>query len=484
MEVLDKLDTQINSILEPLAQSLSKIIFFKLEFTPEIKIPFLVLWLITGSLFFTLYFRFLNIRGLKHTFDTLRGKYATAGSEGLISPFQALCTAVSGTVGLGNIAGVGIAISVGGAGAVFWMTVAGFLGMSSKFIECSLGMMYRKHSHGKDYLGGPMYYLRLGFAEIKGLKTIGKILAVFYSVLCIGGVLGGGNMLQVNQSYQLLLNLSGGNMSFFINKAWLFGLIIAFLVGIVIIGGLECIAKVTEKLVPFMSLIFIGSALFIIGVNYSAIPATFSEIFHEAFTATGIQGGVLGCIITGFRRSAFSSEVGSGFTAIAHASTKTNEKISEGFVSMLEPFIDTVVVCNITATVILITKAHLVNNLNGVHLCSEAFRSVSPLLPYLLFLAVISFAYSTLISYSYYGLRAWCYLFGDTDSAELCFKIIFLVCIIIGSVMHLKTILDLSDAMFLGMCLINFIGLYVMAPKVNRALKEFERRYKLKNLST
>jgi AGCS family alanine or glycine:cation symporter len=481
MEALNKLDTQINSAIEPLAKSLSNIIFFELEFTPEIKIPFLVLWLITGSLFFTLYFRFLNIRGLKHTIETLKGKYAAKDAEGLISPFQALCTAVSGTVGLGNIAGVGIAISIGGAGAVFWMTIAGFLGMSSKFIECSLGMIYRKHSHAKDYLGGPMYYLSLGFAEIKGFKTIGKILAVLYSILCIGGVLGGGNMLQVNQSYQLLLNLSGDSMNFFTNKAWLFGLIIAFLVGIVIIGGLESIAKVTEKLVPLMSLIFIGSAIFIIGVNYSNIPATFSEIFHQAFTATGVQGGVIGCIITGFRRSAFSSEVGSGFTAIAHASTKTNEKISEGFVSMLEPFIDTVIVCNTTALVILITKSHLIKNLNGVHLCSEAFRSVSPILPYLLFLAVILFAYSTLISYSYYGLRAWCYLFGDTDYAELFFKIIFLACIIIGSVMHLDTILDLSDAMFLGMCLINFIGLYIMAPKVNKLLEDFEKKYRLKN---
>ncbi len=474
------IDTTINSALEPLANSISKIVFFELNLINGISIPFLVIWLILGSLIFTIYLNFVNFTGLKHTWDVLGGKYRSINSEGEINSFQALTTAISGTVGLGNIAGVGVAIATGGPGAAVWMTLAGFLGMSSKFLEASLGMIYRKRSKTGELIGGPMFYLSRGLKEYRKLPLVGSILSVLYCIMCICGVLGGGNMLQANQSYQQLVNVTGGiEHSYFADKAWLFGLVLAIFVGFVIIGGLSKIAKVTEKLVPMMGLIFIGSGLIIIFVHLNDLPEAIMLMLRDAFTARGVTGGIIGSMIVGLRRSAFSSEVGVGFTAIAHAPVKNDKPVSEGFVSMLEPFIDTVVVCNTTALVIVITKTYLQTELDGVTLTSTAFASVMPWFPYVLTLAVLMFAFSTLISYSYYGLRAWCYLFGDNSIISLSFKIIFLLCIIIGSTMDLRAVINFSDAMFFAMTFINFSGIYLLAPLIKSELNKFKAEYVL-----
>lgn len=475
-EWITKVDTWINDAIDPIANAISDVIFFSIPINADLNLPILVIWLVLGSFFFTLYFKFINIRGLGHTLDVIRGKYMEGGAKGLITPFQALTTAVSGTVGLGNIAGVGVAIAVGGPGAAVWMSIAGFLGMSSKFIESALGVIFRKDTDFHGLVGGPMFYLSEGLAKVKGQNWwgLGKGLAVAYCIMCICGVLGGGNMLQANQSYQQLVNVTGGDVSFLADKAWLFGLVLAFLVGVVIIGGIEKIAKVTEKLVPFMGTIYIGSGLILVLAHLPHLPEALMVMWRDAFTASGVTGGVLGSMITGIRRSIFSSEVGVGFTAMAHATVKTNKPLTEGFVSMLEPFIDTIVVCNTTALVIVLTKSYLLDDVSGVTLTSKAFETVFPWFPYVLALAVMLFAFSTLIAYSYYGVRAWCYLFGENDFMETLFKVIFLGCIVVGATMQLRSVIDFSDAMFFAMTFVNFIGLYLMAPFIKKQLEQFE----------
>lgn len=403
------LDEKINEVVAPIVNPFVGMIFSTIPFPfSDVQVPWIVLWLVVAATFFTFYLGFINVRGFKHAIDLVSGKYSDpkAKDQGEVSHFQALTTALSGTVGLGNIAGVAVAVSIGGAGATFWMILAGLLGMSSKFVECALGVKYRNTNPDGSVSGGPMYYLSKGLAD-RGNAAFGRTLAVLFSVFAIGGALGGGNMFQANQAFKQVVEVTGGASSFLADKGWLFGLILAAIVGVVIIGGIKSIAKVTEKVVPFMAGIYVGTALIIIGMNFDRIDDAFAAIFNGAFTGEGITGGVIGVLIQGFKRAAFSNEAGVGSAAIAHAAVKTKEPMSEGFVSLLEPFIDTVVICTMTALVIIIT-GYLDNGsgLAGVELTSAAFGSAISWFPYILAIAVVLFAFSTMISWSYYGLKA------------------------------------------------------------------------------
>ena len=443
------------------------------------NIPLIVIWLIFGAAFFTVKMGFINFKGVKHSIDLARGKYDDPTAPGKITHFQTMATAVSATVGLGNIAGVAIAISLGGAGATFWMIIAGLLGMASKFVECTLGIKYRVINKEGKIFGGPMNYLQHGL-ERRNMKGFGKVLAVFFAVLCIGATLGGGNMFQANQSFEILAS----QFEFMEGNGFYFGLALSGLVGLVILGGIESIGKVTGKIVPLMALIYVVSALVVIGVNFENIGAAFSAIYNGAFNATALTGGVIGVLIVGFQRAAFSSESGVGSAAIAHSAGKTRHPASEGYVALIEPFIDTVIICTLTALVLIFTGMHEVEGVGGVQLTSGAFATVMPWFPYVLSIVVFLFAFSTMISWSYYGLRAWTYIFGKTNRSELVFKSMFLVFVVIGASVGLGAVLDFSDMMILTMSFPNIIGLYIMSGEVRNDLKEYNRRLKAGELFT
>lgn len=443
-------------------------------------LPFIVVWLLIGAIFFTLRMGFINLRGFRQAIKIARGTYDNPSDPGEVTHFQALTAALSGTVGLGNIAGVAVAISVGGPGATFWMVLAGLLGMSSKFTECTLGVEYRKINAAGIVSGGPMHYLSDGLAE-KGLGGLGRVLAVLFSILFIGGAFGAGNMFQVNQSaaqaMSTLVPLTGGENSPLAGSPWIIGLLYAVFVGLVIIGGIRSITKVTEKLVPLMAFIYLAGAITVIGMNISAVPGAFAAIISGAFTPLGVAGGFIGVLVQGLRRATFSNEAGVGSAAIAHAAVKTKEPVSEGFVALLEPFIDTVVICTITALVIIVTDMHLAgDDLDGITLTSTAFASAIDWFPYLLTVAVVLFAFSTSITWFYYGQRAFLYLVGDRPKADLAFKLSYLLVLIIGSSMTLGAVMDFADAMLLAMAFPNLIGLYILAPKVKAMLDQYLNR--------
>jgi AGCS family alanine or glycine:cation symporter len=437
------------------------------------SIPIVVVWLVFGAVFFTFKMRFINIRGFSHAISLVKGDYDNPNDLGEVSHFQALTTALSATVGLGNIAGVAIAISVGGPGATFWMIIAGLLGMSAKFVECTLGVKYREIDKNGEVSGGPMYYLSRGLKK-HNFPNLGKFLAVLFAILCIGGSFGGGNMFQANQAYAQL----SGQFPMLAGNGPLFGLILAILVGVVIIGGIKSIATVTEKIVPLMAVLYVGTALIIIGINISEIGSVFVLIFQSAFAPDAALGGVIGVLIQGFRRAAFSNEAGVGSAAIAHAAAKTKEPISEGIVSLLEPFIDTVVICTMTALVIIFTGMYNVDGLEGAQMTSQAFGAVFSWFPYLLVIAIFLFAFSTMISWSYYGLKSWEYLFGKSKKSEYSYKLIFLIFIIIGSSVNLGAVLDFSDMMILAMAFPNIIGLLFLSNEVKVDLKSYLNRLK------
>jgi len=445
-------------------------------------IPFIVVWLICGAIFFTVFMRFINIRGFKHAIGLIRGKYDNPNDPGEVSHFQALTTALSATVGLGNIAGVAIAITVGGPGATFWLIIAGFLGMSSKFVECTLGVKYRKIDKFGVVSGGPMYYLSEGLKKRK-MKWLGLVLSFIFAVLVIGGAFGGGNMFQANQAFsQLALmvpSISGYGAYF--------GIILAILVGVVIIGGIKSIARVTDKIVPFMALLYVGTAMVIIIMNIDKTGSAFGLILSGAFSPAAIKGGIIGVLIVGFQRAAFSNEAGVGSAAIAHSAVKTDEPISEGFVALLEPFVDTVVICTMTALVIIFTGQY--DNplgLEGTQLTSQAFGSVFSWFPYLLLVAIFLFAFSTMISWSYYGLKGFDYLFGGFSEklfgnrkvTDTIFRVIFLGVIVVGASSTLGAVTDFADMMILTMGIPNILGLFIMAPEVRRDLISYVRRVK------
>jgi alanine or glycine:cation symporter, AGCS family len=436
----------------------------------QISLPLIVVWLIAGALFFTFYFRFINLRKFGLALNIVRGKYTDPKEAGEVSHFQALTAALSGTVGLGNIAGVAIAISLGGPGATFWMILAGLLGMSSKFVECTLGVKYRNIDERGVVHGGPMYYLSQGL-KLRGMAGFGKVLAVFFALMCIGGSFGGGNMFQVNQAFQQFNNVFMDSNT---SHGWVFGLIMAIFVAVVIIGGIKSIARVTERIVPFMVVIYVLAALIIIFGHLSDVPATFGLIFSGAFAPDAVAGGIIGVLIQGFRRAAFSNEAGIGSASIAHAAVRTENPVSEGLVSLLEPFIDTVVVCTMTALVIIITGNYLTADVSeGIALTSRAFSDVITWFPYVLALAVILFAFSTMISWSYYGLQSWIYLFGNRPWVNVSYKVLFCVMVVVGAAMNLEAVIGFSDAMIFAMSFPNILGILFLLPVVRAELRQY-----------
>jgi alanine or glycine:cation symporter, AGCS family len=447
----------------------------------EAPLRLIVVWLILGGLFFTIFLRFINIRAFKHAFALIRGRYDKPGEKGEVSHFQALTTALSATVGLGNIAGVAIGITIGGPGATFWMILAGFLGMSSKFAECTLGLKYRRINEKGEVSGGAMYYLKYGLKK-KNLGLLGSFLAFLFAILVIGGSVGGGNMLQANQAFRQFESFVPVMAN---HGAW-YGIVMALLVGLVIVGGIKSIARVTSRVVPFMALLYVGTALVIIAMNITYTAEAFRLIFEGAFSADAMKGGFIGVLIYGFQRGAFSNEAGVGSASIAHAAAKTNEPVSEGIVALLEPFVDTVIVCTMTALVIIFTGFHDAEGLAGVQLTSAAFASVFSWFPWILLIAVTLFAFSTMISWSYYGLKGFDYLFGAWGQklfgtrkvTNLIFQLFFLACIVIGSSSDIMAVMDFSDMMVLAMAFPNMIGLVILAPEIRADLRSYMNRLK------
>lgn len=497
------LDRRIDEWFAPVAAWFERVVFFQVKFTDDVSVPFVVLLLASGALFFTIYFSFVNIRKFPLAIRVTRGKYDKIELEdepvkaelnivegdivdtikdeshhGEVNHFQALATAVSGTVGLGNIAGVAIAVGLGGPGATFWMIICGLLGMTSKFVECTLGVKYRDIDERGVVYGGPMYYLSKGLKELK-LGGFGKLLAILFAVLCIGGSLGGGNAFQANQAAKQLNNMLGFQGG---SEGFIVGVVMAILVGIVIIGGIKRIAKVTEKIVPFMALLYILASLFIIFSHFSYIDDAFGQIVKGAFTPEAGLGGMVGVLIMGFRRAVFSNEAGAGSAAIAHSAVRTKYPASEGIVALLEPFIDTVVICTMTALVIVIynidgvfTYGQIADTSTeyGVALTSQAYNAVIPHFSYVLTVAVVLFAFSTMISWSYYGLQSWKYLFGRSRTSDLSYKFLFLAFVIIGSSASINSVLSFSDAMILAMVFPNMIGLFFLFPRVKEELNKY-----------
>ena len=438
------------------------------------SIPFIVIWLILGSIFFTIRLGFVNIRGFSHSIQLAKGKYDDPDAPGRITHFQAMATAVSATVGLGNIAGVAVAISLGGAGATFWMFCAGFFAMSLKFTECTLGVKYREINEDGRIFGGPMNYLRYGL-EKRNMKGLGKFLASLFAILGVGASFGGGNMIQSNQAFKIVSE----QLPFLEGQGFLFGVGFAILVGAVILGGINSIARVTGKVVPVMAIIYILGCAVVIGVNIENIGAAFSAIYNGAFSADALKGGFIGVLIVGLQRAAFSSEAGVGSAAIAHSATKTNNPIADGFTSLVEPFIDTMVVCTMTALVLIFTGMHEVGGgIKGVELTSDAFGSVISWFPAVLALAVFLFAFSTMVSWSYYGMRSWTYLFGQSKKSEIIYKVSFLIFVVVGASVSLGAVLSFSDMMILAMSFPNIIGLYIMSGEVRADMENYWERLK------
>ena len=487
----NSVDDRINAVMEPVTHWVSKIIFFKpadLVSDQFMNVPFVLIWLVVGALFFTIYNRFVNITAFAHALDVVRGKYDDPNHKGEVSHFQALTAALSGTVGVGNIAGVAIAVSLGGPGATFWMIVAGLLGMSSKFVECTLGTKYRRVNEDGSISGGPMYYLRDGLAK-QNKKGLGTVLAALFAIACIGGSFGGGNMVQINQATLQLIEVTGGESSFFFGRGWIFGALMAAVVAAIILGGIKSIAKVTDKVVPFMVGIYILGALVVIFGNLGEVPSAFGKILTGAFNSEAMYGGFVGVLIQGFRRAAFSNEAGIGSASIAHSAAKTDEPVSEGIVALLEPFIDTVVICTMTALVIVISNyggagsAAAFENAGGgtgfgIGLTSSAFSQTMSWFPIVLSIAVILFALSTMISWSYYGLKAWTFLFGETRAMDITYKALFCVFVVVGSAISATSVFDFGDAMIFAMCFPNVLGLYFLAREVKEDLKDYMRRVK------
>jgi len=520
------IDEKINDAFMPVAEWWEG---FVLTTVPigEHNIPFVVILLVLGATFFTIYFRFPAFTKFVTAINTVRGKYVDIEKHGVdklynndealaeediqdtirdesahgeVSHFQALATAVSGTVGLGNIAGVAVAIALGGPGATFWMIVCGLIGMSTKFVECTLGVKYRDVGEDGTIYGGPMYYLSKGLKDI-GFTGVGKVLGGLFAILCVGASFGGGNAFQSNQATVQLISLfglKGGSSGFII------GVILAVLVGIVIIGGIKRIAKITEKIVPFMAGIYVIASLIIIFAHISYIDDAFALIFEGAFTPMAGLGGIIGVIIVGFQRAAFSNEAGAGSAAIAHSAVRTKYPASEGVVALLEPFIDTVVICTMTALVIIFFNIDgqnmqsifqygaeggtgssvLLNDgsgaIGGVDLTSMAFDAVIPGFSYILTIAIVLFAFSTMISWSYYGLQSWKYLFGRGKAADIVYKILFLIFIVIGAAVTLDAVIKFSDAMILALVFPNMIGLLFLFPKVREEMKRYIRAITIK----
>tara|TARA_B100000965_G_scaffold147769_1_gene123116 strand:+ start:5263 stop:6681 length:1419 start_codon:yes stop_codon:yes gene_type:complete len=465
---------QINEFFGIFVGYLAPVLFYSVN-----GFPLIVLVLLTGGLVFTFYFKFINIRGFSHSIDIIKGKYDNPDDTGQISHFQALTSALSATIGLGNIAGVAVAVSLGGPGAVFWMVFIAFFSMSAKFVSCTLGQLYRQVNEDGSVSGGPMYYLDKGLKE-KGFGTLGKVLGGMYAVFIIGGAFGGGNMFQANQSYELFGKLIG-------LPNYLYGILLAILVGTVIIGGIKRIGQTTEKIVPLMVVLYVGASLFVIITNIDKLPLVLSSIVNQAFSPDAAYGGFIGALVTGIKRAVFSNEGGVGSASIAHSAAKTDEPIREGIVAMIGPFIDTIVVCFMTASVILITSDinplyQVGGGINGAELTSAAFGSVISWFPYILSIVVFLFSFSTMISWYYYGDKGWKYLFGD--SSIKVYQAMYLSAVVLGSVASLGNVIDFSDMMILSCGFPNIIGCMFLLPVIKSHLDNYWIRFKANEFKT
>ena len=481
-------DFSFQQAFEWLSSAIASVVFYAIPINGA-ALPVTVLWLVLGAVVFTCYLGFINIRGFRHAIRVVRGDYADKTDKGDITQFQALSAALSGTVGTGNIAGVAVAIALGGPGATFWMIVAGFLGMTTKFVECTLAVKYRQILPDGTVAGGPMYYIKAAL-EKYGLPRLGKVLAGFFALACVFGSAG---FVHVNQGFSQVKLVTG------FDNAWVFGLVYSFLVGLVIVGGIQSIARVTSKLVPLMCAIYLSAAFVFLAMHFDAIPAAIWTILQSAFAPEAAYGGVIGVIIQGFRRAAYSNEAGIGSSPIAHAAAKTKDPVSQGFVGLLEPFIDTVVICTMTALVIIFYNMDGVfeygltdatgnvmikatgQSAGGVDLTTLAFDAVIPHFSYVLTVAIVLFAFSTMLSWSYYGLQAWKYLFGKSKISDLTYKVLFLLFIVVGAAATLDSVVKFSDAMILAMVFPNMIGLVILSPKVkeemNKYLKAIKARF-------
>ncbi|WP_165986520.1 sodium:alanine symporter family protein [Streptomyces sp. YIM 98790] len=473
----DTVAENINEAVDPVASFLGDIVFWSFEVGGATIMP-IVLWLVIAGLVFTVYFGFAQIRYFRQALNIVRGKYDNPKDPGEVSHFQALTSAVSGTVGLGNIAGVAIAISIGGPGATFWMILCGLLGMATKFVECTLGVRYREVHEDGTVSGGPMQYLRKGFAEL-GKPMTGKILAGLSAVFVLFFGYFGGNLFQVNQSLAQVSTRVGDGDGFFSTNlgAIIYGLAIATLCALVIIGGMKSIGRTTARLVPGMAIMYVAACLLVILFNVTEVPAAIGTIVTEAFAPEGVAGGVLGALIVGFQRAAFSNEAGVGSAPIAHSAVKTKRPATEGLVAMLEPFIDTVVICTMTALTIVVANGELYqarragdDSINGIAITSDAFETALPWFPWLLTLAVVLFAFSTLITWGYYSQKCWTHLFGRSRTSELAFKVSWCAVAVIGALLPLMRLVDMADAFLFLAAVANIIGLYFLAPVVKREL--------------
>ena len=469
-------DTQIEVWVRPLAEGLSDMVFYPILIADH-DFPLIVLWLAIAALWFTFYLRLINLRGFGHAVNLLLHPPVNIGKTGEISHFKALSTAISGTVGVGNIGGVAVAITIGGPGAAFWLFMAGFLAMSTKFVECTLGVKYRRINADGSVSGGPMYYLERFFLD-RNWPKLGKFFGSFYALALVIGCLGIGNMFQSNQAYVQVLNITGGEDSYLFGRGWLFGLLMAGTVGLVILGGIRSIATTASRIVPAMALLYMISAIVIIAMSAEHLLGAITLIFNSAFTLTSAQGGMVGAIIIGFQRALFSNEAGIGSASIAHSAVKTDEPVTEGLVSLLEPFIDSMVICTLTSLVIVTTAIPngLLDEgrgLEGIALTSAAFAHHFSWAPYVIAIAALLFAFSTTIAWSYYGLKGWTYLFGEGAATQLVFKAVFCGFVAIGCMIKLSAVLDFSDAMVFLISIPNIIGLYLYGPEIKRDLEAY-----------
>ena len=478
------IDAFMDKHIAPYSDFIASIIFFPIDVFGS-KIPLIIFWILFAGIFFTIYFRGICIWGFKHALELVFKPSKNSDNEntngsGDVSSFQALATALSGTIGIGSIAGVAISISIGGAGAAFWIFLGALLGMSIKFIEATLAVKYRRFNEDGSVSGGPMHYIAHGLTR-KKLRILGQPLSVIYALLCIGGGITGGNMIQINQSTHQILFITGGEHSFLYGCGWIFGLIVAILVGMVTMGGIKSIAKVTTVLVPTMCVMYIVSGLIVIAANFMNIPAALGLIFKEAFHPTSIAGGIFGVIIIGLRRSVQSNEAGTGAAAIVYAAAKTKEPVSQGFVALLETFL-TGVLCLFTSFAIIfsgVLENTTIGEISGIELASNAFQSVIPFFPYILSLIAIMFALSTLISWAYYGQKAWTFLFGEGKKRAITFNLIYCVFVVVGSVLNVKSVIEITDAMMIAMCIPNVIVLYILCPEIKRDLIEYCKKFNL-----
>ena len=473
-------DEFMDKHVAPISDAVAKLIFFPINICRN-NVPLIIFWVLIAGFFFTFYFKGISVWGFKHAIDVV-AKPAEKHNDGCgeVSSFQALATALSGTIGIGSIAGVAISISIGGPGAAFWIFAGALLGMSIKFVEATLAVKYRRFNLDGSVSGGPMHYIAHGLTR-KKMRWLGQPLSVLYAILCIGGGITGGNMIQINQTAHQIVFITGGSHSIFHGYTWLIGLVAAVLIGLVIVGGIKSIAKVTTILTPTMCLLYIVSGLIVIFANFMNIPHAIALIIREAFNPTAVAGGVIGTIIIGLRRSVQSNEAGTGAAAIVYATAQTKEPVSQGFVALLETFL-TGLLCLFTSFAIVFSGActHAAKEISGIELASNAFQSVIPFFPIILSIIAVMFALSTLISWAYYGQKAWTFLFGEGKKRVLAFNLIYCLFIIIGSAMNVKSVIDITDAMMIALCVPNIIVLYILCPEIKRDLKAYLERQDMK----